>query len=202
VTHMRRSMIPGLLANASENVKISNSFSFFELGKIFFEKATSDFEEKKSLAGIFYGKPLAEVQAILAGFIGAVLPRVKYELIQDKTDKTYLHPGKTGSFIVYGNKTLITFGYVHPEVAAQYDIEDSKTILFEIDYVLLSEICAKSDYKFAEISKYPGVTRELNFVFAKNLPVAEVVKKILRTSNLISSPSVVDIYEDKEKVGE
>jgi phenylalanyl-tRNA synthetase beta chain len=199
---MRRSLIPSLLANAGENLKITPEFMFFELGKIFTKQAELQFEEKKSLAGICARKELTEVQAILAGFIGSLLPRVKYELIQDRTEKPYLHPGKTGTFLVYGNKPLITFGYVHPEIAARFDIDDTKTIIFEIDFTLLTEVCQKSDYRFSEIAKYPGVSRELNFVFAKNLPVADVVKKILKTSNLISSPRVVDIFEDTVKVGE
>ena len=199
---MRRSLIPHLLANASDNAKNSSSFAFFELGKVFFERGSADFSETKALAGIFYARNLSEVQAILSGFIGAILPRVKYELIQEKSSRPYLHPGKTGTFLIYGNKPLITFGYVHPEVAAAFDIDDQQSIIFEIDYALLSDAFARSDYRFSEIAKYPGISRELNFVFEKNLPVAEVIKKISKTSNFISSPQVVDIFEDAQKVGE
>lgn len=92
---MRRSLIPHLLSNASENNKSHSNFAFFELGKIFSKQATSDFNESVALAGIFSGIPLSEVQAILSGFITSVLPRVKSELTQDASDKSYIHPGKS-----------------------------------------------------------------------------------------------------------
>jgi phenylalanyl-tRNA synthetase beta subunit len=66
----------------------------------------------------------------------------------------------------------------------------------------LTQVLEKSEYKFTEIPKFPGIHRELNFVFSKNMPVGEIAKKITKSSQLISNVEVVDIYEDVVKVGE
>jgi phenylalanyl-tRNA synthetase beta subunit len=63
-THMRRSMIPRLLLNVSENLKHAESFSFFEIGKIF-KKDNTVFEETKMLAGICVGKSITELRSVL-----------------------------------------------------------------------------------------------------------------------------------------
>ena len=61
---MRRSMAVRLLENIRENIRHTDSFGFFEIGKIF-QKEGVKFHEKKMLAGIVVGSNLNSLRKLL-----------------------------------------------------------------------------------------------------------------------------------------
>lgn len=71
-----------------------------------------------------------------------------------------------------------------------------------MDYAILSEKFATSNHSFQSIARYPGIRRELNFVFDETIPVSRVIEDIGKTNSLISDFSVVDTFRDPIKVGE
>lgn len=198
-TVMRRSLIGNLLSSAETNLKRSESFGFFEIGKIFFKRAENDFTETKSIAGVLVNRDLASLRAILDGFLRSIVSGVTTNLTQG-TDIAWLHPNKSGIYTVDG-APLISFGSLHPQTAAAFGLSDARVLVFEIDAVKLASLVATASLSFSEIPKYPGVTRELNFVLAERTPVQEVIEKIAHVSPLLSDFSVADIFRDEQKVG-
>lgn len=198
-THMRRSLIPNLLGVAAENCKQSKKFGFFEIGKIFKKLGENDFREQKSLAGVAVGGDIATLREMLDGFLASILPGVEFA-VEQGTDVAYLHPNKSGSYTV-GGKILITFGSVHPATAESFGLGDETIYTFEVDYSVLSGLFATSKYTFSEISKYPGVRRELNFVLDERTPTDQVIQKIASVHPFLSDFSVADIFRDEVKVG-
>ncbi|MDD3120502.1 MAG: phenylalanine--tRNA ligase subunit beta, partial [Candidatus Gracilibacteria bacterium] len=196
---MRRNLFCSLMPNIVENQKISDAFSFFEIGKKFEKLAENKFTEILSIAGFSYGKDFEFIKSSLDGFLKTLIPGIKFEVIQG-LDNQFFHPNKSGKYIING-KNIINFGYINPEIALNFDFDDTKTILFEVDYEILKEFYLVNEGLFKEFSRFPGIPRELNFVFDKKRSIGEVIKLIENQSDLIQSIDVIDIYEDENKIG-
>lgn len=199
-TMMRRSMVPNLLEVTAENLKQQKKFSFFEIGKVFEKLGENKFTEKKALAGVMVGQDMANLRTILDGFVRSLLPRVDFTVKQGM-EIAYLHPNKSGFYAIDG-ELVISFGSLHPGVAESFGLANADILLFEVDYQKLSDLFASASYRFAEIGKYPGITRELNFVFEETVPVSNVITKIASVNPILSNFSVVDTFRDVTKIGE
>lgn len=200
-TMMRRSIVPNLLEATAENLKQQKKFSFFEIGKVFEKLDEDEFIEKKALAGILVGEDMTILRTLLDGFLRTVLPGKVFAVEQGTADIASFHPNKSGRYMING-EVLISFGSLHPGVAESFGLSNAEVLLFEVDYQKLSHYFATASYIFSEIGKYPGITRELNFVFSETIPVSTVIAKIASVSPLLSNFSVVDEFRDAQKIGE
>ncbi len=96
---------------------------------------------------------------------------------------------------------LATFGSLHPGVAEAFGLANSDVLLFEIDYQKLAHHFETATSTFSEIGKYPGISRELNFVFEETTPVSTIIAKIASVNPLLSNFAVVDEFRDATKIG-
>lgn len=203
-THMRRSPAALLFQAASENAKHTSAFSFFEYGKVHFKNAENDFSEKRSLAGVSYGSSVLVGRDAVTSFLSRALPRTKFEISQgaDASKFPFLHPGKCGTVSI-GGKPVAAFGAVHPKTAEKYGFVEVPVSYFEIDpeavFALVPEF---GEPAFAEISKFPGVSRELNFVMDERDSAGAAASLIASASPLVSGVTVIDTYRDAVRVGE
>lgn len=207
-TLMRRSMVPNLLEAAAENLKQQKKFGFFEIGKVFEKSEENKFTEKKALAGVLVGENITALRTILDGFLRSTLPGKVFQVEQGTPHPSPLlggegvcHPNKSGRYLVDG-ESIISFGSLHPGVAESFGLANVEVLLFEVDYQKLFHYFATTDHSFSEIAKYPGITRELNFVFPETVPVGTVIEKIAAVSPILSNFSVVDTFRDAVKIGE
>lgn len=203
-THMRRSPAALLFQAASENAKHTESFSFFEYGKVHFKNGENDFSEKRSLAGVSYASSALEARESVLSFLSRVTPRAEASVSQgvDAAKFPFLHPGKSGTVTLAG-KPVAVFGSVHPKVAEKYGFGETPVSYFEIDPEAVFELAAEfGEPAFAEISKFPGVERELNFVMDERDSAGKAAEIIASASPLVSNVSVIDVYRDAVKVGE
>ena len=198
---MRRSMVPNLLEVTAENLKQQKKFRFFEIGKVFEKLEENTFTEKKALAGVLVGEDTTKLRILLDGLLRMVLPGKAFSLEQGTENIASLHPNKSGRYMIDG-EVLLSFGSLHPEVAESFGLANVEVLLFEVDYEKLAHHFATASHIFSEIGKYPGITRELNFVFSETTPVSTVISKIASVSPLLSNFSVVDEFRDVQKIGE
>jgi len=200
-TMMRRSMVPNLLSATAENLKQQKKFGFFEIGKVFEKLEENEFSERKSLAGVLVGQDMTTLRTILDGFLCATLPGKVFQVEQGTNGIASLHPNKSGRYLVDG-ELIMSFGSLHPGVAESFGLASAEVLLFEVDYQKLFHYFTNTDHSFSEIAKYPGITRELNFVFPETIPVGTIIEKIAKVSPILSNFSVVDTFRDAVKVGE
>ena len=106
-----------------------------------------------------------------------------------------MHPTKS-AYIEIGNKIVGMFGQVHPKISKDevYVIEINLDTLFEIKVGKL---------KYKEISKYPGISKDLAFVLPKEVTSDEDISTIKQGGGkLLSNVQVFDYYEgDKIESG-
>lgn len=200
-TMMRRSMVPNLLEATAENLKQQKKFGFFEIGKVFERLGESEFSEKKALTGVLVGSDIKTLRTVLDGFLRAILPEKTFTVEQGTEGIASLHPNKSGRYTVDG-EVVIHFGSLHPGVAESFGLANADVLLFEVDYQKLSQYFATASHTFSEIGKFPGITRELNFVFAETVPVSTVIALIASVNRILSNFAVVDEFRDAQKIGE
>ncbi len=203
-THMRRSPAALLFQAVSENAKHCEKFSFFEYAKVHRKLSDGSFSERRSLAGVSYQIGVLPTRDAVVSFFRQIAPCAKLSVSQgvEASAHPFLHPGKSGTVWIEGTAAAV-FGSVHPAVAEKYGFSDAEVAYFEIvpekafDFSL-----SHGEPVFSEISKFPGVDRELNFVMDDRDSAAHAAAIIASASSTVADVRVIDVYRDAAKVGE
>lgn len=104
-----------------------------------------------------------------------------------------LHPGQTAR-IERGGRLVGFLGTLHPELARTLGIEQP-VYLFE---VLLSEIVEGQLPRFAELSRFPEVRRDLAVVVAREVPAEDVLRCIRDAAGEnLTDLKLFDVYQGK-----
>ncbi|MCD2519494.1 phenylalanine--tRNA ligase subunit beta [Massilia sp. G4R7] len=183
---MRSNLVGSLLANVRYNVnRKAGRVRVFEIGAVFHRNpdaqdgplAIAGFDQPKRVAAIAYGPALDEqwgektrtvdffdVKADLeALFAPAALRFVKGE-------HPALHPGRS-AFVELDGKRIGFIGELHPRWLQKYDLPQAP-VLFEVDAEALRLRAVPS---YAEISKFPGATRDLALVVKQGVAAQDVL---------------------------
>ena len=202
---LRYSMIPSLMKifkyNKKRNVK---DISIFEIGKGFYKKDT--YGENNKLCVLMYGNYYYGIGNkktvdfyIIKGILEELLDYLGYEnrysLVNDNIPKE-LHPGASASIKV-NNDIVGIIGKVHPSVTK----DDVYVLEINLDKLLEKRV---SKMKYKEISKFPGVSKDLAFILDKNIAAGDVISTIKKAGGkLIKDINIFDIYTgDKIKENE
>ncbi len=183
---MRSNLVGSLLANVRYNVnRKAGRVRVFEIGAVFHRNpdaqdgplSIAGYDQPKRVAAIAYGPHVDEqwgektravdffdVKADLeALFAPATLRFVKGE-------HPALHPGRS-AFVELDGKRIGFIGELHPRWLQKYDLPQAP-VLFEVDAEALRLRAVPS---YAEISKFPGATRDLALVVKQGVAAQEVL---------------------------
>ncbi|MEW6759306.1 MAG: phenylalanine--tRNA ligase subunit beta [Pseudomonadota bacterium] len=183
---MRSNLVGSLLANVRYNVnRKAGRVRVFEIGAVFHRNpdaqdgplAIAGYDQPKRVAAIAYGPAVDEqwgektravdffdVKADLeALFAPATLRFVKGE-------HPALHPGRS-AFVELDGRRIGFIGELHPRWLQKYDLPQAP-VLFEVDAEALRLRAVPS---YAEISKFPGATRDLALVVKQSVAAQEVL---------------------------
>ena len=199
---MRSTILLNLLEAASRNVKYGKkSIALFELGTVFNSKR----EESQKATFIFSGLEnrasvvnFAKAKKIdFASFVeklGSVIGEFKLESCE--AENSLMHPFVSASIVKDG----IKIGYVsklHPEVAKDFDLDDTFIAEVDLEAILPKHINAK------DLSNFQAVTKDLSILVDKNLSFYEVAKalnSVKSEETLLKDFYPLDIYID-DKLG-
>ena len=155
VSHLRTSMIPGLITNLAFNLSRQvESVKIFEFNKIFFPgpKPSDILDEKEILAGLVSrgeAKTLWDLSCPAGGFYEvkraaeAVLGELNFPgcRIEPAGDVPYFLPGKTAR-ILLGKDRAGSIGEIDPRVLKAFEV-DAQAFAFEIDFDFLLKYSRK-----------------------------------------------------------
>jgi phenylalanyl-tRNA synthetase beta chain len=178
---MRSNLIGSLIANVRYNVnRKAGRVRVFEVGAVFHRNPAAQdgplsiagFDQPKRVAAMAYGPALDEqwgapTRAVdyfdVKGDLEALFaPR---SLRFGKLEHPALHPGRSAQVELDG-KVIGFIGELHPRWLQKYDLPQAP-VLFEVDAEALRERVVPS---YAEISKFPGATRDLALVVKQDVP--------------------------------
>ncbi len=216
MSHLRTSMVPGMLYTVAKNLKVKESnLNLFEIGNVF-NLATdgeiknfADFNEDTNLVIALTGKKVDTKWYMddtaysiydLKGTVNALMRKISL----DKVTKDVYHEVESdiydNTFAKYFKKTQLGIGgKVKAEVLKKFDITQD-VYLFELNLNELSKIQVP-EKKFEELLKFPKVYRDVTFIVDKLLETGNIEEVMFKSSKgLLKNISLFDIFEG-ESIG-
>ena len=216
---MRLSLWPGLLTALRHNLnRQQERVRLFETGKVF--SCKDEIQQTPAIGGLSYGNVVpeqwadrngsadfydvkADLEAMLAACCGS--NSLDYRPVAGAA----LHHGKAAE-IIYDGRRIGLVGALHPGIQSRLEIE-GEVYLFEINP---EKIPARKQVKYAEISRFPHVRRDLSILVDKGIPVTDLLNGVknvilnlpgthlsagesgaLGDLNLLTNLEVFDIYQ-------
>ncbi|MGF1478330.1 MAG: phenylalanine--tRNA ligase subunit beta [Cyanophyceae cyanobacterium] len=205
---LRTNLLDGLINAFAYNQSQGNgALNAFEIGRVFRQHG-GEFQEADAVAGIIGGDyapvgrwtrggkaaPLTwhEAKGFLETVFESLGPSVEYQPTRE--DKR-LHPGRTASLWLEG-KRLGIFGQLHPQLRQQKDLPEA-VYGFEISFNLIREVLGGVQAtRFRSYSSYPAVERDLAFVAAKQVAVADIERVMYKAGGtLLAGVELFDQYQ-------
>lgn len=192
---LRYSMIPSLMKiweyNKKRNIK---DISIFEIGKGFYKK--DKYGENNRLCALMYGSYYFGLHNkkvdfyIIKGIVEELLDYLgyqnRYSFVTENIPKE-LHPGISASISV--NHDIVgIIGKIHPSITK----EDVYTFEINLDRLLDKKV---GKMKYKEISKFPGITKDLAFIIDKSITAGEIASTIKKAGGkLLKEVRIFDVY--------
>ncbi|MEW6195506.1 MAG: phenylalanine--tRNA ligase subunit beta [Bacteroidota bacterium] len=210
MSHLRPSLLPGMLQAVSNNLKVNEkNLKFFEIGKVF-EKISddeiesfSDFTEKEHLIIALTGKEIEtewyaedrrddifDLKGAVDNFLNKLYHSTQFKTVYGITDMFTEHCfGITteSGMIGIGGKTKIEFQQL-------FDINQEVFIaILDVD---LLKLIQEPERKFKELLKFPKVYRDMAFVIDKDIESDKVIGVIKEASSkLLHQIKLFDIFQ-------
>ena len=199
---MRSSLWPGLVKALSHNLNRQQSrVRLFETGLVF-RGELDTLEQTPMVGGLISGARLPEgwnggrdkvdffdlkgdVEALLA--LGGNLAAWRF----DAAEHPALHPGQSARLLL-NDEPVGWMGAVHPATRAELGLK-VEVFVFEI---MLSAACAGRLPRFAPLSKYPEVRRDLAFVVEEGVHVQSLLDAIrAQAGEWLTDLRLFDVYQ-------
>lgn len=194
---LRYSLIPSLMSIYEYNKARGNKdICIYEIGKGF-SKINGEYHEESKLAILMTGlynlgmKPKKVNFYTIKGIMEELLDYLGYSnryslKVEDIPNE--LHPGQSAS-IILNNVKIGIIGKVHPSVTK----DDIYVLEINLDKMFTFRV---KQMQYKEISKFPGVKKDLAFVVDKKITAQEVMAAIKKAGGrLVTDIKVFDVYE-------
>jgi len=208
LTHLRQSLIPGLVVNISANQHFADEVRIFEMGKIFFRelgelKKTGKGAERlpqqdESLAGMILMKnnetPFYEAKTAATEILDALYVAHKFEIWQ-KDLPMWANSERTAK-ITAGGKTLGIVTELAPQMQQSSGVRH-RVGIFGINFSELVKLY-KGGVAYQPIPKYPAIELDLAVLAPRKTVWDDVLKNIFETENkLVREVRLFDVYEGR-----
>jgi len=206
---LRTDLIPGLVDAFQYNLEQGNgTLNGFEIGRIFTQDENG-INEIEAIGGILGGDPTQgkwisagrdrpmswyEAKGILESVFQHLGLSIEY---QPTRQDTRLHPGRTASLWLQGNRLGI-FGQLHPQLRQERGLPE-EVYVFQLDLDLLFDALDADEMlvpRFKPYSTYPAADRDIAFFAANDVSVAELKRAIAHAGGqLLESVELFDEYK-------
>lgn len=196
---MRLSLWPGLIEVLKTNLRRQQSrVRVFETGRLF---SADGRVEGRVLAGLVAGTifekqwssksadcDFFDVKADVDALLGLTSARTQFQYVPDR--HAALHPGQCARILRNG-QPVGWLGALNPAVAKALDV-DGSAVLFEFD-IESSSVAQVPEYH--EISRFPGVRRDLAVVVGETLAWDELRDAVTHSAgSLLKDLTIFDVY--------
>jgi len=192
-------LIPNLLKNVKDNFRYFDSFSIFEIGKVFKKP-----QERRALTGLIAQKKEQESFYMLKGVIDVLLEKMgisnyyydDYQATPEESNISIWNIKKSAE-IKINDKEIGFVGYISKDILNLLDI-DGQVIMFDIDFEKLQELTIE-EHEYQSICPYPSAIRDLSILVPEEVRVAEILNIISRVGGeLVNDVDLFDVYENND----
>jgi phenylalanyl-tRNA synthetase beta chain len=155
--------------------------------------SVAGFEQPKRLAAMAYGPALDEQWGAASRAVDYFDVKADLEAMFAplplrfvKSEHPGLHPGRSATVELDG-KIVGFIGELHPRWLQKYELAQAP-VLFEVDAVALQQ---RSVPRYEEISKFPGVTRDLALVVKNSVAAQDILDAFIAEKQLNPAGKIV-----------
>ncbi|MBC7865871.1 MAG: phenylalanine--tRNA ligase subunit beta, partial [Bacteroidia bacterium] len=180
---MRRSLLFGGLETISYNTNRKNAdLKLYEFGRTYSKNSSEGFKysEEKHLTLFVcgrrfpenpYGENSKENFSSLKSYVNVLLQRIG--IINYKSTEAEHEHFSAGLTYSIKKDTLVTFGQIKKSICKQFDLKE-EIFCADISWDNLLKAAAKTNVTYTEVSKFPGVRRDLALLLNKNIKYKEI----------------------------
>lgn len=211
MSHIRPSLIPGLLQAISNNLKVNEKdLMLFEIGKIFNQKSEKinsfdDFEETEFLIAAITGKysravwyekerdfDFYDLSGIVKTILSKLLQNTQFIFQKTTIDESYDYSVK----IFHNEDEIGIIGKIKSIYLTQFDINQNVfAVEINLDKIKSLQFIHKG---FKELLKFPKVYRDFAFVMDEKIEAESVIKLIKQFgSKLLHNVNLFDIFQSE-----
>jgi len=196
---MRTTLLPGLIATLSTNVKREMPrVRIFEIGRTFSREASA---QPLRVGGLAFGAAVPEQWGApprgvdffdVKGDVEALAAPLA--VATSASTRPWLHPGRSAEIRIEG-QSAGWIGELHPRLVRHFDLPSAPTV-FEVDLAALTRVpmpVAKP------LSRLPSIRRDLAIMVKENMAVGAILEAIRETRHpSIEALDVFDVYHGDE----
>jgi len=202
-THMRASLVPGMLKIVSMNMRRGNkNLSLFELGKVFIsgDEPSEKLSLVIALTGELWTTPARSMQDIrlaqyyqVKGVAEDFLARMSdSKPVFAEATLPLFHPARSASIMLAGEK-IGELGEVHPQICRAFDIRAGLS-LAEIDVEKLREVAGRQ-ITYKKISRFPAMSRDISIIVDEPVKAASIEDIVnAHGGEILRSVDIVDVF--------
>lgn len=208
MTHLRTSMLPGLLEAAQYNINRNFcDIAFFETGTVFVKKE-GVIKEKQVVSGLLYGSVLkgiiekdrmSEDFYFVKGVVDGIFDLYGSCCVEylPSTDPR-ISSGK-GAEIFCKGKKIGFVGAVRKDIAENFDMI-KPAYVFEVSMDYLNSLSAAGHRDF-DLPRFPAIRRDIAMYIPQGLTHEEIVERILTDGGaLVEAVELFDRFSGKGKI--
>lgn len=204
-THMRQTLLDGLLETVASNQRHEEHIAIFEVGRIYLPdpKSVDGLPREPRRLGIALAgwrrPPSWAEKSVPADFFdlrGAIetllehlgIRRAKYA----PTLASTFHPGRCAELML-NNERVGILGEIHPEVSERFDLK-GRVYLAELDLELLISLVGELQ-PYRPLPRFPGIRQDIAVVVDEEFPNERIESLIWDSGgDLLKSVSLFDVY--------
>ena len=203
ISQLRTSLLESSLKTLKFNLnRKNNNNKFFEFGKIY-EIVENKTIESRRLSVVFASDLFNNTWNNKSSssdfyFLKNIILNIFSKLSINTTEKIIDHDAFNNTLGLFHKKnSLALIGDVKTQFLSAFDIKNKVYYAsLDLDYIL--ELINDDFIKYNQLSKFPNVKRELNFLLENNVKYNEIENYILNQSNIknLHKMTLSDVYQD------
>lgn len=203
ISQLRTSLLESSLKTLKFNLnRKNNNNKFFEFGKIY-EMVENKTIESRRLSVVFANDLFNNTWNNKSSssdfyFLKNIILNIFSKLSINTTEKIIDHDAFNNTLGLFHKKnSLALIGDVKNQFLSAFDIKNKVYYAsLDLDYIL--ELINDDFIKYNQLSKFPNVKRELNFLLENNVKYNEIESYILNQSNIknLHKMTLSDVYQD------
>lgn len=175
LTHMRRSLLPGVFEVIVKNTRHFREFRFFEIGREIHPRPDSLPDEIQHLVAVFYGANADERDFFeMKRVAECVFPELQLEAARPKA---WEHPARAATIHWHG-VVLGRLFELHPALLESEKIE-GRAVLFDVDLDHAQTVAGQA-VRYKPPRRYPTSAFDLSVITTLKEPVATIQNHLLK----------------------
>jgi phenylalanyl-tRNA synthetase beta chain len=200
-THLRTSLVPGMLMTVAANQGRTPSARLFEVSRVYPLPATGGVPENVGHAlAVRSGLKEEDVESAyreLRGVAMAWAPGIAADVRRHDSGADagrVWHPGRSAD-LVLGDVVVATVGELHPATCAAFGVE-GRVMALQVDR-RVAWILREAPRQLVGVPHFPPVLRDLAFVVNESVAYAEVLAAVGAVDGVACQVELFDIYRGK-----